>query len=39
MARNTTEVKAQPVSLTQPPAGYAEWLGELKNRLLSRICG
>ena len=33
MARNTTEVKAQPVSLTQPPAGYAEWLGELKNRI------
>ena len=33
MARNTTEAKAQPVSLTQPPAGYAEWLGELKNRI------
>ena len=33
MARNTTEVKAQPVSLTQPPAGDAEWLGELKNRI------
>ena len=33
MARNTTEVKDQPASLTQPPAGYAEWLGELKHRI------
>jgi len=33
MAKKTTEVKDQPVSLTQPPAGYAEWLGELKNRI------
>ncbi len=33
MAKKTTQVKDQPVSLTQPPAGYAEWLGELKNRI------
>lgn len=33
MAKKTTEVKGQPVSLTQPPAGYAEWLGELKDRI------
>jgi predicted nuclease of restriction endonuclease-like (RecB) superfamily len=33
MAKKTTEVKEQPVSLTQPPTGYAEWLGELKDRI------
>ena len=33
MAKKTTEVKDQPVSLTQPPAGYAEWLVALKNRI------
>jgi predicted nuclease of restriction endonuclease-like (RecB) superfamily len=33
MAKKTTEKKDQPVSLTQPPAGYAEWLGELKTRI------
>jgi predicted nuclease of restriction endonuclease-like (RecB) superfamily len=33
MAKKTTEVKDQPVSLTQPPAGYAEWLGEVKHRI------
>ncbi|HBH27491.1 MAG: DUF1016 family protein [Desulfofustis sp. PB-SRB1] len=33
MAKKKPESKDQPVSLTQPPAGYAEWLGELKNRI------
>ncbi|MDD4350137.1 MAG: PDDEXK nuclease domain-containing protein, partial [Opitutales bacterium] len=33
MAKETTEVKNQPISLTQPPTGYAEWLGELKDRI------
>ena len=33
MAKNTTNLQDQPVSLTQPPAGYAEWLGELKERI------
>ncbi|MDT8440761.1 MAG: hypothetical protein RQ723_03760 [Desulfuromonadales bacterium] len=33
MVKNSTELNNQPVSLTQPPAGYAEWLGELKNRI------
>jgi hypothetical protein len=23
----------KPVSLTQPPEGYADWLAELKNRI------
>jgi len=33
MTKNTTEVKDQLISLTQPPSGYAEWLGELKGRI------
>lgn len=33
MAKKTTEVKDHPASLTQPPAGYAEWLVALKNRI------
>ncbi|MBN2234354.1 MAG: DUF1016 family protein [Opitutales bacterium] len=26
-------MKDQPISLTQPPTGYAEWLGELRDRI------
>jgi len=33
MAKNTTELQDQPVSLSQQPAGYVEWLDELKNRI------
>lgn len=33
MAKKTADSKDQPISLARPPAGYAEWLGELKKRI------